>query len=128
MTLSAKQIEAVLRLPGPKRFEHFVKVVADTEAAWGLWKNGWTLMSDDGGQSALPLLPAREYAQLLIEAVFPDHEARELSLEEVMAEVVPTLQESNILVAVFPTPSGKGVLVQPDELSDALQTELARYE
>ena len=46
---SPKEVEAVLRLDGPARYQHFLKRVVDTEAAWGLWKDGWALMADENG-------------------------------------------------------------------------------
>jgi len=35
-----KELEAVLRLDGPARYEHFVKRVADEEIAWGSGTTG----------------------------------------------------------------------------------------
>jgi hypothetical protein len=53
--VSAKQMEAVLALPGSRRFEHFVKVVADWQQAWGLYQDGWALAAADDG---VPVLSA----------------------------------------------------------------------
>jgi hypothetical protein len=43
MEVNPKQMEAVLALPGPKRFQHFIKVVADWQEVWGLYRDGWAL-------------------------------------------------------------------------------------
>lgn len=38
MTIIFKQLESVLALPDKKRFDHFVKVVADRQEVWGLYQ------------------------------------------------------------------------------------------
>jgi hypothetical protein len=40
MKVNHKQMEAVFALPGAKRFEHFIKVIADSEEVWGLYRDG----------------------------------------------------------------------------------------
>ena len=40
MKVSPKQMEAVFALPGPRRFEHFVKTIADWQEVWGLHQDG----------------------------------------------------------------------------------------
>lgn len=49
MKIRSKQMDAVLRLSGAARFEHFVKVVADRQEAWGLYDGGWALAATDDG-------------------------------------------------------------------------------
>ena len=62
MALNPKQIAAVMALPGPRRFEHFIKVVADRQQVWGLYDDGWALAGTDDGAAVFPFWPAEEYA------------------------------------------------------------------
>lgn len=67
MQVNPKQMEAVLALPGIKRFEHFIKVIADWQEVWGLYQDGWALAAADDGTTVFPLWPAKEYAQVCAE-------------------------------------------------------------
>jgi Protein of unknown function (DUF2750) len=122
-----KEIEAVLRLDGPTRFQHFVKRVADAELAWGLWQGGWAMMGDDAGSSAFPLWPAQEYAALLRTDDWAAMEPSRIELDRLLEELLPTLLRSATRLAVFPTPGGRGVVVTADALEAALRRELERY-
>src|SRR5687768_9383241 len=102
--VTQKQMEAVLRLDGPARFQHFIKFVADTETVWGLWRDGWALLGDNAGREYFPLWPAREYAEAYRGTDWADHEASEIELDDLLDELLPKLRAANKGVAVFPTP------------------------
>ena len=121
------EIQAVLRLDGPARFSHFVKRVADSEGAWGLWNDGWALMKSDDGTQVFPLWPAREYAELHRSGGWANHEAREIPFAYLLDELVPRLAQRGVLPGVFPTLLGKGVTVAPEELAASLRNELKNY-
>lgn len=61
-------MEAVLALPGIKRFEHFIKVIANWQEVWGLYQDGWALSAADDGTTVLPLWPTKEYPQFALKA------------------------------------------------------------
>ena len=125
---SEMEIEAVLALDGPARFDHFVKRVADSEVAWGLWRgDGWVLMANDDGKQVFPMWPAREYAQLHCTQDWAGSEVRQIPLTELVGELLPKLEQRGILPGVFPTPSGRGPTPAPATLADALRKESQRY-
>ena len=128
MKLSQKQIEAVTELPGPKYYEHFVKVIVDWEEVWGLYQDdGWALASTDDGQEVFLLWPAKEYAQLCTETVWSGYEPESFSLEDLMSELLPKLKADGVLPGVFGTPSKKGVTPTVDQLLADLNEELEKY-
>ena len=125
---SERELEAVLRLEGPKRFTHFVKRIVDEERAWGLWSDGWALMANADGTQVFPLWPASEYAELHRTGDWAGYEVREIALDDLLEELIPKLAERGVLPGVFPTPTGSGVTPTPEELASALRKELERYE
>lgn len=125
---SPKEIEAVLALDGPARFEHFVKRVVDEERAWGLWKDGWALMAGSEGEQVFPLWPAREYAERCRLEDWSTYQPEEVPLQGLVDELLPKLRDRGIRPGIFPTPSGKGVTTTVDELSAALRREMGRYD
>jgi len=118
---SEKEIQAILRLDGPARFNHFVKRVVDFEEAWGLWKDGWALMKNDEGTLIFPLWPAREYAELNRIGDWAEYEPKGISLAELLDNLLPSFTERGVLPGVFPTPGGKGVTPTAEELAVSLR-------
>jgi hypothetical protein len=124
----AKEVEAVLRLDGPARFEHFIKRVVDEERAWGLWKDGWALMQNNDGTHAFPLWPAKEYAELARSGDWAEYETESISLNDLVEELLPKLAKKGVIPAVFPTPNGKGVAPSIEEFITHLKVEQKKYE
>jgi hypothetical protein len=123
-----KEIRGVLRLDAAARFNHFVKRVVDSQAAWGLWKDGWALMANNDGIKVFPLWPAREYAELHRTGEWVAYEAEEIPLASLLGELLPKLAERGVLAGVFPTPEGKGVTPSAEDLAASLRKELESYE
>lgn len=127
MKASPSQMEAVLALPGVKRFEHFVKVIADWQEVWGLYQDGWALAEADDGTTVFPLWPAKEYAQVCTLNEWRGFEPRAISLGDFTEVLLPKLKLEGVLPGVFFTPTSKGVTPPVDELMAALQAELQNY-
>lgn len=120
---SPKEMEAVLKLDEPARCQHFIKRIVDSEAAWGLWKDGWALMQDDSGAEVFPLWPAREYAAALQVGEWKDYQPEQIYLDDLIDELLPKLVAKNVLPGIFPTPAGKGVTPTIKELQEAIRQE-----
>ncbi|RZN07562.1 DUF2750 domain-containing protein [Bradyrhizobium genosp. SA-3] len=127
MRAPPKQMAAVLALPGIKRFEHFVKVVADRQALWGLYRDGWALAAADDGATVFPLWPAEEYAEVCASNEWSGYEPRSITLSDFIEVLLPKLQQDGVLPGVFFTPASKGVTPSADELKSALEAELQKY-
>lgn len=127
MKVSPKQMEAVLALPGIKRFEHFIKVIADWQEVWGLYQDGWALAAADDGTTVFPLWPAKEYAQVCAANEWTGYEPRSISLSDFTEVLLPKLKLDGVLPGVFFTPTSKGVTPTVDELKSALEAELQNY-
>ncbi|MCA9804747.1 MAG: DUF2750 domain-containing protein [Cyanobacteria bacterium HKST-UBA02] len=129
MRLSPKQIEAVTALSGPKRYEHFIKVVVDQEEVWGLDQDGWALAAtNDDDQVVFPLWPAREYAELCAREGWEGYEPLPISLEEFVGVLLPELLDDGILPCIFYLASDQGVIPTIEQLLADLSDELDRYE
>ncbi|KSV75947.1 hypothetical protein N185_15995 [Sinorhizobium sp. GW3] len=127
MKLNPKQVETVLALPGNKRFEYFIKVIADWQEVWGLYQEGWALAATDEGTTVFPLWPAKEYARACAGGDWEGFEPRPISLMDFTDALLPKLKQDGVLPGIFFTPSSKGVTPSIDELKAALDAELERY-
>lgn len=128
MKINQKQIEAVLKLTGPERFKHFIKVVSDQEEVWGLYQEGWALSALDDGTTVFPIWPAEAYAQICAQNEWSAFVPRAISLNDFMDTLLPQLRSDGVLPGVFLTTADRGVTPPVDELLDALNAELQNYE
>lgn len=128
MKITARQIEAVLNLPGSKRYEHFVKVVADQRKLWGLYQEGWALAATEAGIPVFPVWPAEPYAQLCTQNEWGGYDPRAIELDEFFEELIPRLRNDGVQLGVFYTPSDKGVLPSLEQIEFDLRSELSRIE
>lgn len=128
MSISEKQITAVLALSGSERYKYFIKRVADSELVWGLFDDGWALAATDDGEKVFPLWPAEEYAKLCAAGQWGSYVPRSFSLGELFQDLLPMLEQDSVLPGVFYTPNDKGVTPAVELLRQDLKAELQNYE
>lgn len=127
--LGQTQINAVVTLPGPKRYAHFIKRVADEKRVWGLYSDGWALAGlNETEQTVFPVWPAKDYAELCIVGDWQGYEPRSIDLYEFMEDFIPDLEKQGILPCIFYLSNNQGVTPSIAQLLDDLNTELNRYE
>lgn len=125
--MKQEEIKALLQQDGPTRYKYFVKRVVAFERAWGLWNDGWALADDDTGHRVFPLWPAAEYAQRCAIESWSDYRAEEITLDDLLEELVPKLRSTGVKVGIFPTPGGQGVTLALEEFARDLMVEQERY-
>jgi hypothetical protein len=86
------------------------------------------MMADDGGREVYPVWPEREFADLMASDSWASYSAREIDLESFLDKWVTGMIEDGISPAVFPTPQGLGVVVDPSRLAKDLEEEMEQYE
>lgn len=126
--ISQKQIEAILSLPPPKRYSHFVKKVVGWQKVWALFDDGWAMSETDEDEPVFPLWPEKEYAELCISGDWENYKPVAIELGEMLDSLIPMLRERKILPGVFFTLSGGSINVTVDTLEKDLREELSRYE
>lgn len=127
MKVNPKQLAAVSALPGPERYKHFVKVVADWQQIWGLYQEGWALAASDDGATVFPMWPAKEYAEICAEKEWAGFQPRAFSLDDLLYELLPKFKRDNVLPGIFFTPASKGVMPSVDQLKNDIEMELKNY-
>lgn len=127
--INDKEFSAVIALTPAKRYSYFIKRVAGGEELWGLGsKTGWVLFGDKQGHELLSVWPHPRYAAVCAIGDWADKEPRHIKLSEWLETWIPGLRKDGRLIAVFPTPDGKGVAISPDKLKEDLERELSLYE
>lgn len=122
--LHAKEMETVLGLSGTERYGYFIERVADRGEVWGLQnEEGWVLISFDDGE-AFCVWPHADFARACTLGDWADCMPEAVSLEELVEELVPALLRDNLRLAVFPTPAGEAVVVDPRDFQEHLKSTL----
>lgn len=127
MNARMKQIEAVLKLPAPIRYSHFIKKVVGWGMMWGLYSDGWAMSTSPDGKDVLPLWPEREYAERVIGGEWSTYEPKPIELVEALNLMIPMLRERGILVGVFFDPEVGSINCTRDQLETDLRSELNKY-
>lgn len=119
------EAERIAALPASVRQRLFLQLVADWGEAWGLRDGeGWILQRRSDGD-VFPLWPHSEVAALCAQGRWEGCLPEPITLDEVLAELLPLLEEDGLRVAVFPSAEDEGALLQPAELARSLEAELA---
>ena len=126
--INRREFESVCALAPQRRFEHFVKRVADWEEVWGL-KNGkgWVLLATPDGEEVAPFWPHPDYAQACAVDEWEDCAPALIGLAAFLERWVPGLARDGRFVSVFATPGSPGILAAADVLKKALEEEIEAH-
>jgi hypothetical protein len=134
MELTPKQIAEILAKKPEKRYNYFIRTVAELEEVWGLMDNedGWLMLEDDEDKSAsdvIAIFPNREFADLFCEkGGFNDEfKVEPIDLYEFM-EWMDDFEEDGVKLGVFPTPDFQCAVMSPDRVLDDLNREMEKEE
>jgi len=126
--MNQPQFDRVVSLPAQERYAHFISKVADCQQLWTLkGPDGFVMFGDDSGQQCVPVWPHPDYAAALAKDSWSDCSPDELDLEAFMSRWIPGIAKDRYMVAVFPTPEEKGIVVDPRRLQEDLSAELEQY-
>lgn len=126
--MNNQELDNVINLPSAKRYKYFISKVVDEDKVWGLYRDGWALAGDENETPLLALWPAREYAELCKEQTWSDYTSVAINLHDFMQQHIGELKVAGIGLAIFYTPSNKGIEVSYSKFIEDLQKELSRVE
>jgi hypothetical protein len=111
-----KEFAALTGMSAPDRYSVFIDRVADWEEVWSLRSaNGWCLMVDDSGVEMIPVWPHERFATAFASNNSQEH-AASIALDDWLDKWLPGMLKDGRQIAVFPVPSGHGIVVSPERL------------
>ncbi|CUB02523.1 DUF2750 domain-containing protein [Marinomonas fungiae] len=118
--LSLDQRIQLLASPDDVRLEYFVKSVKESKVVWSLSnEDGFVMVETDEGDCVMVWPDADFAAQWAIDE-WDDCEPVEVSLETFQSMWLPSLEQDNITLAVFPNIEDEGKLSSAAELKALL--------
>jgi hypothetical protein len=124
MAIDTRQVQETVMLSGPQRYEYFIRRVAQTRTVWSLYRNGWALAKKEDGSLVFPLWPEREFATICADYEWTGYEPQSFSLDELVDELLPQLEQDGIATGVFYTPGARDVMPSAGLLLRDLDDEL----
>jgi len=125
-----EEIDKIFKKPGEKRYDYFIKTVADSEEVYGLAdEEGWALMGDDEvEEDIIPLFPGAEFAERFrVENDFEEYGIGVVDVNELL-EWLDDMQKDGMQVAVFPDLNMSGAVIAPEHLKKDIMNELEKYD
>lgn len=124
-----QDIEKLFKKPGEKRYDIFVKTVADTEEVFGLAdEEGWALLGDDEDADIIPFFPSPDTAEAFRTAAgFEEYNVMVIDLNELM-EWFDDMETDNMMVAICPNTQFNGAVVEPQKIKTDIQKEIDRLD
>ncbi len=127
--LKRNEIDSVTALDAPARCEYCVKKIADEGRLFGLKGDmGWAIAGDDEGCELFPIWPHAEYAAMCAVGQWEHYLPQAIDVGTWLARWLPGLERDRRLVAVFPTPDGKGAPFGAARFSELLHAAMEDYE
>ncbi|HEY0514762.1 MAG TPA: DUF2750 domain-containing protein [Thermoanaerobaculia bacterium] len=120
--LGEDEARRLLALPAADRAVSFFQLIADWEEAWGLRDaDGWVVSRET---DALPLWPHATLAGACAHGPWEDAAPESVSIDDLLEDLLPLLEEDGLRIAVFPSPDDPGLLLAPGEVRERLEREL----
>ena len=115
--LSPKEHQASLKLSNHQRYQHFIdKVVANGEI-WSLANDeGWVTLTSEGD-----IWPHANYAAEWATGEWEDCAPKAVALDVWLERWTPGLSADETYLVVFPNLKEEALLVEPNELDEALR-------
>ena len=119
------KIDNVVNLTPSERYDYFIRKVADFEEVWGLKDTeGWALMGNEK-QVLLPVWCEIGFAEL---CKWDNYQPTAIPLDDFIEKLLPKLEKDNVMLAIFPTPKGKGIICKIQDVKSDIEKECEQYE
>ena len=126
--MNDKEIESVSNLEPFKRYQYFIKKIADYEELWTIVdENGDYALSDVDDKVLISFWSAKEYIDSNLSDGWENCKPKKLTLDDLEDEIFDLIASENYLINVFPVNGKSGFVVDLDEFARDLSDELKNY-
>ncbi|MFD1260971.1 DUF2750 domain-containing protein [Entomomonas asaccharolytica] len=114
------EVQAFSRQSNSQRYNYFVEKVFEWQEAWGLGDDEGWVIAEMGDIIVFPLWPAEPFAKQCQIDNWQNTEVKKISFDELIQEILPSLANDNVQIAVFMVPENDqcGVLPAQELLND----------
>lgn len=128
MKITSKEIETVSKLEPEKRYQYFIKQVADTEKMYSLVdKEGSWAIADVDDKALFSVWSASESAQACALGEWGGFSVKEFTIEDFEDEIIDEIDANEYLINVFSVNGKSGFIVDYNEFARDLSEDLKKY-
>lgn len=129
MKISSQEIEHVSKLEPFKRYQYFIKKIADFEELWTIIdENGDIALSDLDDKTFISFWSAEPFIRSNLDGGWKDCNPFKISLDDFEDTMVSLIADNNYLINVFPVNGKSGFVVSLNEFIRDLNEELEQFE
>ncbi|MCX4030395.1 DUF2750 domain-containing protein [Endozoicomonas sp. SM1973] len=112
-------LATIVTWPRLKRYCYFFEEAVETNQIWTLYRGSWAIEQSNGYQT-FPLWPNGAFATICAIKQWQYFKPIQFTIEIVLNEVIPMLDNSLWFPSIFQTPSDRGTIINTQLLKDEL--------
>ncbi len=129
MYLDQREISNVSNLEPFKRYQYFIKKIADFEELWTIVdSNGDIALAEIKDNVLISFWTAEEFIYSNLEGSWEDCNPFKITLNDLKEKIVDEISKGNYLLNIFPVNGKSGFIVNLEEFIRDLNEELENYE
>ncbi|WP_163836649.1 DUF2750 domain-containing protein [Spartinivicinus ruber] len=113
------ELATITTWPRLKRYRYFFEEAIRTNHIWTLYKNRWA-RTETNGYHTFPLWPSEAFATICAIEEWHQYKPIQFTVEIVLTEVIPMLDNSLLFPSIFQTPTDSGSVINTQLLKDEL--------
>lgn len=126
--LNPEQLEDVSKLSDSKRYSYFLSKVVEHQQLWALkTSEGFIMFGGEEKKEIIPLWPHPQFAKAVNSDEWKSCRPYEINLNDFFLKWLPGLARDRRMIGIFPTPEGKGIIVDPKALEFDLKGEIKKF-
>ncbi|SEW25296.1 Protein of unknown function [Chryseobacterium wanjuense] len=127
--MNSKEFENILKLEPLKRYQYFIKKIADFEELWTIIdEDGSYALSDIDNFTLISFWTAEEFVISNLNEGWENCKPIKLTLEDLQDDLFDIIASENYLINVFPINGKSGFVVSLNEFRRDLDEELEKIE
>ncbi|WP_066439796.1 DUF2750 domain-containing protein [Chryseobacterium sp. CCH4-E10] len=127
--MNPKEKENILKLEPFKRYQYFIKKIADFEELWTIIdENGDYAISQIDDVEFISFWSAEEFIASNLDNGWENCKPLKITLEDLEENIFDVIAAENYLINIFPINGRSGFIVSLDEFTRDLQEELDKIQ
>lgn len=126
--MNSGKLKHILALSLEEKYYYFIRKCAEFEEVWGLFDEGWAILTDDQNNTVIPFWPEEEIALYNCSNSWVTYQPKSISLNDFIDKWIPGMIKDKRLANIFYLEeTSLKAIVTPQQLLDDLNSEIEKY-
>ncbi|MCJ8162757.1 DUF2750 domain-containing protein [Acinetobacter zhairhuonensis] len=96
-------------------YKQFIENMVAQGSIVALYQEGWAMCTTPTGQRGFAIWQSKSLAKLMIKDTWADYQVQEISLKNLVEQLIPYLRQQKTTLAMDLTPDGHNLMVLPEK-------------